>query len=89
MIGIICAMDKEAGKLKDAMAKPTTERVGRLEFTSGELMGQMVVIGMAGVGKVNAAMCAQAMIMRYGPSLIVNSGASSCYLVAVYPKNRS
>ena len=76
MIGIICAMDKEAAKLKDAMARPTTARVGRLEFTSGELMGQAVVIGMAGLGKVNAAMCAQAMIMRYGPSLIVNSGVA-------------
>ena len=30
----------------------------------------------SGVGKVNAAMCAQAMIMRYAPTLIVNSGVA-------------
>ena len=76
MIGIICALDKEAEQLKANMTAPSTEHVGRLEFTSGSLMGQRVVIGMAGVGKVNAAMCAQAMIMRYAPSLIVNSGVA-------------
>ena len=76
MIGIICALDKEAEQLKANMTDPSTEHVGRLEFTSGSLMGQRVVIGMAGVGKVNAAMCAQAMIMRYAPTLIVNSGVA-------------
>ena len=74
MIGIICAMDKEAEKLKAAMVGATVERIGRLEFTTGTLMGREAVIGMAGIGKVNAAMCAEAMILRYGPSLIVNSG---------------
>ena len=76
MIGIICALDKEAEQLKANMTDPSTEHVGRLGFTSGNLKGQRVVIGMAGVGKVNAAMCAQAMIMRYAPTLIVNSGVA-------------
>ena len=76
MIGIICAMDKEAEKLRANMANPLTEHVGRLIFTSGELMGQRVVLGRAGVGKVNAAMCTQAMIMRYAPTLVVNSGVA-------------
>lgn len=76
MIGIICALDIEAEKLKANMVDSTAEHVGKLAFTSGELMGQKAVIGMAGVGKVNAAMCAQAMIMRYGPSLVVNSGVA-------------
>lgn len=76
MIGIICALDIEAERLKANMVGPTTEHVGKLAFTSGELMGRKAVIGMAGVGKVNAAMCAQAMIMRYGPSLVINSGVA-------------
>ena len=76
MIGIICAMDKEAEKLKAAMVGAAVERVGRLEFTTGTLMGREAVIGMAGIGKVNAAMCAEAMILRYRPSLIVNSGVA-------------
>ena len=76
MIGIICALDIEAEKLKANMEEAVSEKVGRLEFTSGELMGRQTVIGMAGVGKVNAAMCAQAMILRYSPTLIVNSGVA-------------
>ena len=43
-------------KLKGNMQRSVDETIGRLSFTSGELMGQEVVIGMAGVGKVNAAM---------------------------------
>ncbi len=76
MIGIICALEIEAEKLKANMTQSEISHIGRLSFTSGELMGQKTVIGMAGIGKVNAAMCAQAMIMRYAPSLIVNSGVA-------------
>jgi len=76
MIGVICALDIEANKLRENMTQATYERIGRLGFTTGKLMGRDVVIGMAGVGKVNAAMCTQAMIMRYSPSLIVNSGVA-------------
>ncbi len=76
MIGIICAMEIEAEKLKADLEGPVQEKVGRLAFVSGRLRGQDVVIGMAGVGKVNAAMCAQTLILKYAPSLIVNSGVA-------------
>ena len=76
MIGIICALDIEAEKLRANIEAPVAERVGRLEFVSGLLRGREVVIGMAGVGKVNAAMCAQTMILKYAPELIINSGVA-------------
>ncbi len=76
MIGIICALDIEAKQLRENLEGPVSESVGRLTFTRGKLMGKDVVIGMAGVGKVNAAMCAQTMILKYAPSLIVNSGVA-------------
>lgn len=76
MIGIICAMSIEAEKLKANLENPEEERVGRLSFVSGRLRGAEVVVGMAGVGKVNAAMCAQTMILKYAPELIVNSGVA-------------
>ena len=76
MVGIICALEIEANKLKSLIETPTITRVGRLEFTSGRLNGQNVVIGMAGVGKVNAAMCAQTMVLKFSPELIINSGAA-------------
>lgn len=76
MIGIICALDIEAKQLRENLEGPVSESVGRLSFTCGKLMGKDVVIGMAGVGKVNAAMCAQTLILKYAPSLIVNSGVA-------------
>ena len=76
MIGIICALDIEAEKLKANLESPARERFGRLEFTTGKLRGQDVAIGMAGVGKVNAAMCAQTMIFKYAPTLVINSGVA-------------
>lgn len=76
MIGIICAMEIEAKKLKDNLKDPVVARYGKLEFTGGRLMGRDVVIGMAGVGKVNAAACAQTMILEFSPSLVINSGVA-------------
>lgn len=76
MIGIICALDIEAQRLKSEIKEARIQRLGGLKFTSGTLRGQEVVIGMAGVGKVNAAMCAEAMILRYAPSLVINSGVA-------------
>ena len=76
MIGIICAMEIEAEKLKANLKDAVEARVGRLRFVSGKLCGQDAVIALAGVGKVNAAMCAQALVMKYAPELIVNSGVA-------------
>lgn len=76
MIGIICAMDIEAEQLIGQLEGESVDTVGRQVFHSGRLHGQDVVIGMAGVGKVNAAMCAQTMILKYAPSLIINSGVA-------------
>ena len=76
MIGIICALDIEAKQLIENLEGPVSEKIGRLSFTRGVLKGKDVVIGMAGVGKVNAAMCAQTMILKYAQALIVNSGVA-------------
>ena len=76
MIGIICALDVEARRLKSEITEAKVQKLGRLEFLSGKLRGKDVVIGMAGVGKVNAAMCAEAMILSYAPGLVINSGVA-------------
>ena len=76
MIGIICALDIEARNLIGQLDGGSCREIGKLTFHSGALCGQDVVIGMAGVGKVNAAMCAQTMILEYAPSLILNSGVA-------------
>ena len=50
------------------------EFVSGIKFHTGTLYGKSVVIARCGVGKVFAAMCATAMIIKYSPRLIVNTG---------------
>ena len=74
MIGIIGAMQIEVAKLKEKIKVKKTETVSGVEFTVGKLEKTDVCIAVSGVGKVNAAVCAEAMILKYSPSLIINTG---------------
>lgn len=76
MIGIIGAMDIEVEGLKQRMENRTTETVGSIEFSTGILHGVECVVARCGIGKVNAAMCAQTMILRYAPSAVINTGVA-------------
>ena len=73
-IGIIGALDDEVREIISRLADRKTERVGNIEFNLGKLYGKSVVIAKCGVGKVFAAICAEAMIIKCAPALIVNSG---------------
>ena len=73
-IGIIGALDDEVNEIISRLENRCEERVGSLLFNLGELFGKRVVIVKCGIGKVFAAVCAEAMIIKYAPSLIVNSG---------------
>ena len=84
MIGIIGALDIELERLIDAMQEPVHREISGVPFTCGKLLGTDVVIARAGVGKVNAAVCAQTMALIYEPELIINSGVSG----ALSPKLR-
>ncbi len=76
MIGIIGAMDAEVKLLTQQMTDIREEKVGFARFYVGQLFGKECVVGRCGVGKVHAAMCAQSMILKYAPSLIVNIGVA-------------
>ena len=73
-IGIIGAMDDEVRELISMLQGRSTEVVGSIEFNTGSLYGKNVVIARCGIGKVFAALCAEAMIIKYSPDLIINSG---------------
>lgn len=76
MIGIICAMQIEIDKINEAVENKTTEVVSGVTFTRGTLFGKEVVTAVCGVGKVFAAICAEAMIIKYSPEVIVNTGVA-------------
>ena len=76
MIGIIGAMQSETEALISRLVSPEKENVSGVAYTRGMLEGQEVVIATCGVGKVFAAICAQTMILRYTPALIINTGVA-------------
>lgn len=76
MIGIIGAMDIEVNGIIDMLEDAETKTVSTMRFTSGKLCGRDCVIAKCGIGKVNAAMCAQTMILLYHPDCIINTGVA-------------
>ena len=76
MIGIIGAMDVEMEALLEALERPESEEISGVRFTRGKLCGREVVLAVCGIGKVFASLCAEAMILRYAPALIVNIGVA-------------
>lgn len=76
MIGIIGAMEIEVNHFKEQMKNIKSEIISGTEFVSGELWGKETVVAVSGVGKVNAAICTQAMCLRFSPDFIINSGVA-------------
>lgn len=74
MIGIICAMQIEIDKINEEIESPVTENISGITFTKGTLYGKDIVTAVCGVGKVFAAICAEAMIIKYNPGVIINTG---------------
>ncbi len=76
MIGIIGAMDVEVDGIKKNIENLKTEEISGIKFCTGTLFGKEVVVAKCGEGKVNSAMTAQTMILKYNPDFIVNSGVA-------------
>ncbi|SEP90961.1 adenosylhomocysteine nucleosidase [Lachnospiraceae bacterium NE2001] len=80
MIGIIGAMDKEVDDLKAVMSgangedQPKVEKHAGMEFWTGTLSGHEVVLVRSGIGKVNAAVAAEALAAIYKVRAIINTG---------------
>ena len=73
-IGIIGALADEVEGLISNLEEHSCDTVGRIIFHTGKLLGKSVAVALCGVGKVFASICAEAMIIKYSPSLIINTG---------------
>lgn len=73
-LGIIGAMQVEVDLLLKAMDRKYGKTIAGSVFYEGTLEGLNVVVVQCGVGKVNAAMCAQILCDRYEVTHIVNTG---------------
>ncbi len=73
-LGIIGAMDVEVSTLKEAMTEKIETTVAGSVYCEGILEGLPVVVVQCGVGKVNAALCVQALCDRFAVTHVVNTG---------------
>lgn len=73
-IGIIGAMSVEVACLKAALSSPKESVLGGLTFVQGTYCGIETVVVQSGVGKVNAALCAQRLISDFAVTHIINTG---------------
>lgn len=75
-IGIIGAMDIEVQALKKLMDDVKIDKISSVDFYSGKISGVDTIVAAAGIGKVNAAVCAQTMILKYAPDAVINTGVA-------------
>lgn len=73
-LGIIGAMDVEVAVLKEKMEGKAIRMIAGSEYCEGILEGLPAVIVQCGVGKVNAALCAQILCSCFDVTHIVNTG---------------
>lgn len=75
-LGIICAMEEELAPLKRIMNLEETRIKARMEFFKGNIENVSVVMVVSGIGKVNAAVCAQILADDYAVSHLINVGVA-------------
>ena len=73
-IGIIGAMQPEVEAIIGSLENKESECVSGITFHRGMIEGRSVVVAKCGIGKVFAALCAEIMILKYNPDLLVNTG---------------
>lgn len=74
VIGIIGAMDSEISAIYEKMTSKEIVEINQIKFYKGLLFGKNVVVIKCGIGKVNAALCTQLLILKFNVKKIINTG---------------
>ena len=74
--GIIGAMDTEIQMIREQMDYCRINSLYGLTFYQGRIGSMDVVLAKCGIGKVNAARCAQILIDRSNPDYLINTGVA-------------
>lgn len=75
-LGIIGAMEVEVESIRKRLEGARRHEAARLELWEGTLEGCPVVVVRSGIAKVNAALCVQLLVDRFGVTRIVNTGVA-------------
>ena len=73
-IGIIGAMEEEVAVLKESIDIEKIVEYASMQFYKGVLCGKKVVVVRSGIGKVNAAVCAQILADKFNIDVLINTG---------------
>lgn len=87
MLGIIGAMDVEINAVKEKITQRTITEIAGTQFVCGFIEQVMVCAAQCSPGKVNAAVCAQAMIDNFDVDKIINIGVGCSLSENVIIKN--
>ena len=87
-IGIIGAMELEVEALKNKLKMNETtplqvNEIAGMEFFESCLNGVPVVVVKCGIGKVNAALCAEILALNYHVTHVINTGVAGSLNVAL------
>lgn len=82
-IGILGAMDEEVALLKSSLENCETITWKHLTFYCGTLHGLDIVLVKCGIGKVAAALATTALIERFEPDAVVNTGSAGGFDVSL------
>ena len=75
-VAILGAFDEEVTILEAQLVNPRAHTIEGLQFLTGTLNKQSVVIARTGVGKVNAAMAATLVIEHFRPNRVIFTGVA-------------
>lgn len=75
-IGIIAAMNEEVDAIKKIMTDISVKRIYELEFITGKINKNEVVLVKCGVGKVNAARTTQVLLNNFDIEYVINVGTA-------------
>lgn len=82
-LGIIGAMELEVETLLQTMENKVSANIAGSAFHQGQLHGLEVVVVQCGVGKVNAALCAQILCSCFHVTHLVNTGIAGSLSAAL------
>ena len=76
-VAVVGAMREEVARLHDALEEPRAVHRGPLTFYAGRLEGVDVLLARCGIGKVNAAVTAQTLLLEGARSLVFTGVAGA------------
>lgn len=74
MFGIVAAMEVEAKSILDTMFVEKEVLISNIKYYVGMFCGKKIIVSICGVGKVNAAVGTQTLILNFNPDFILNIG---------------